>query len=161
MPTQGEVRLGNERYLVTGQSWMDREWSTSALGKDQVGWDWFSLQLSDGRELMLYQLRRRDGTADPASSGTLIEKDGSTRSLSARQIQIETLGHWKSPKSGSTYPNGWRLRIPTVNLDLTVKPLLGDQELRLSFRYWEGAVSLKANGPSPLSGQGFVELTGY
>lgn len=160
MPTRGEIATGGERHRVSGESWMDREWSTSALGVDQVGWDWVSLQLSDGRELMLYRLRRRDGSADPSSSGTLIEADGSTRRLSADEFRIEALGRWKSPRSGSTFPSGWRLRLPALDLDLTVRPLLADQELRLSFHYWEGAVEVAGARP-PLAGRGFVELTGY
>ena len=163
MPTRGELTLAGRRVAVSGLSWMDREWSTSSLGRGQVGWDWFALQLDDGRELMLYRLRRADGSPDPASTGTLIERDGRTRSLAAAEASIDVLDRWTSPDSGARYPAAWRIRIPAAGLDLRVVPLLAGQELRLSFRYWEGAVRVTgtAEGARPLNGRGFVELTGY
>jgi predicted secreted hydrolase len=166
MPTAGTVRIGGERFAVTGASWMDREWSTSSLGKDQVGWDWFSLQLADGWDLMLYRLRRKDGTADPASSGTLIGPDigpdGGSRRLNLAEFQIEGSGEWRSPRSGAEYPTRWRVRVPGEDLDLDVRPLLADQELDVSFRYWEGAVEITGTHRGrPVEGHGYVELTGY
>ena len=147
---------------LTGLSWLDREWSTSALAPEQVGWDWFSLQLDDQRELMLYQLRRQDGTVDPVSSGTLIAADGRTTPLQATDFRIVPLEHWTSPQTGIRYPSQWRLQVPAQQLDLTVTPRQADQELRLDFTYWEGAVTLKGQaGKQPLTGQGYVELTGY
>jgi predicted secreted hydrolase len=157
MPAAGTVRVGDERFQVTGLSWMDREWSTSALGRDQVGWDWFALQLSDGRDLMLYQLRRKDGSADPASSGTLIGPKGETRHLELADFQLQVLDRWQSPRSGARYPAGWKLRIPSEQVDLTIEPLLADQELDVSFRYWEGAVRIDGSS----LGNGYVEMTGY
>ena len=162
MPAAGTVRIGDDRYDVTGLAWMDREWSTSSLGKDQVGWDWFSLQLSDGWDLMLYRLRRQDGAADPASSGTLIDPHGESRALNLSDFQILPSGEWRSPRSGAHYPERWRLRIPREDLDLEVRPLLADQELDVSFRYWEGAVSIEGtHRGQPVRGSGYVELTGY
>jgi predicted secreted hydrolase len=162
MPTAGTVRIGGERFAVTGASWMDREWSTSSLGKDQVGWDWFSLQLADGSDLMLYRLRRQDGTADPASSGTVIEPDGGYRPLSLADFQIAGSGEWRSPRSGAGYPTRWHLRVPGEDLDLDIRPLLADQELDVSFRYWEGAVEVTGTHRGrPVKGHGYVELTGY
>ena len=162
MPAQGTIRLGNETFAVTGLAWMDREWSTSSLGADQTGWDWFALQLADGSEVMLYRLRLRDGTADPASSGTVIGPGGESRALSLRDFTLEDLDRWRSPRSGAAYPARWRLRIPSAALDLEVRPLLADQELDVSFRYWEGAVEVKGNrGGRPVRGRGYVELTGY
>jgi len=162
MPASGTVRLGNESFTVTGLAWMDREWSTSSLGKDQVGWDWFSLQLSDGWDVMLYRLRKKDGTADPASSGTLIGPSGETRPLSLADFAIEDAGEWRSPRSDARYPERWRLRIPSEDLDLEVRPLLADQELDVSFRYWEGAAGLEGTRRGrPVQGRGYVELTGY
>jgi predicted secreted hydrolase len=162
MPAAGTVRVGEERLSVSGTVWMDREWSTSALGPDQVGWDWFSLQLSDGSELMLYRLRRRDGSADPASSGTVIGPAGATRRLGLDGFAIEATDPWESPRSKARYPARWRLRIPSEQLDLTVTPLLADQELDVSFRYWEGAVEVEGTRAGrPVSGKGYVELTGY
>jgi predicted secreted hydrolase len=162
MPTAGTVRIGGEPFAVTGASWMDREWSTSSLGKDQVGWDWFSLQLADGSDLMLYRLRRRDGTADPASSGTAVGPDGGSRPLALADFQIAGSGEWRSPRSGAGYPARWHLRVPGEDLDLDVRPLLADQELDVSFRYWEGAVAVTGtHRGKPVQGHGYVELTGY
>ncbi len=162
MPASGSITVEGERFAVTGLAWMDREWSTSALGKDQVGWDWFSLQLSDGWDLMLYRLRRKDGTAELASSGTLIDPQGKSRALNLSDFQILSSGEWRSPRSGARYPARWRLRIPREDLDLEVRPLLADQELDVSFRYWEGAVSIEGtHRGQPIRGSGYVELTGY
>lgn len=162
MPTRGTIRVASETFQVKGLSWMDREWSTSALEKDQVGWDWFALQLSDGREVMFYQIRRRGGSADPFSSGTLVRADSSTRLLTRDQVQVEVLDHWQSPRGGTRYPSRWRLHIPTEKLELEITPYLNDQELNVSVRYWEGAVQAHGTGNGqPLSGNGYVELTGY
>ncbi|HEV8582847.1 MAG TPA: lipocalin-like domain-containing protein [Thermoanaerobaculia bacterium] len=162
LPAAGIVRVGGERFSVTGLAWMDREWSTSSLGKDQVGWDWFSLQLANGWDLMLYRLRRKDGTADPASSGALIAPDGVSRTLGPAEFQIDSSGEWRSPRSGARYPARWRLRVPAEDLDLRVRPLLEDQELDVSFRYWEGAVAVVGTHRGrPVRGNGYVELTGY
>lgn len=165
MPAAGTVRLGGHRshpFAVTGLAWMDREWSTSSLGRDQVGWDWFALQLSDGSDLMLYQLRRKDGSADPASSGTVVSPRGEARPLALPDFQIAGSGVWRSPRSGARYPARWRVRIPAEELDLEVRPALDDQELDVSFRYWEGAVEIGGTRRGrPVRGQGYVELTGY
>jgi predicted secreted hydrolase len=162
MPAAGTVRLGGERFAVTGLAWMDREWSTSSLGRGQVGWDWFALQLSDGSDLMLYRLRRRDGAADPASSGTVASPDGTPRRLGPPDFQIAGSGEWRSPRSGARYPAQWRVRIPAEELDLEIRPALADQELDVSFRYWEGAVEIAGSRRGlPIRGRGYVELTGY
>jgi predicted secreted hydrolase len=162
MPSRGTVRVGERSYTVKGESWMDREWSTSALGPDQVGWDWFSLQLSDGSELMYYQLRRKDGTADRFSSGTWVPASGEPVRVSREDVQLTVLGTWKSPRSGGEYPSRWRLRVEKLGLDLTVTPRLADQELPVSVLYWEGAVGLEGSREGqPLKGRGYVELTGY
>ena len=147
---------------MQGLAWMDREWSTSALAADQVGWDWFALQLDDRREVMLYRLRRRDGSIDPVSAGTLVEPDGTARSLLAAAMPVEVTGHWTSPRSGDRYPAGWRLAIPGADLALDIAPHLADQELDLGLRYWEGAVRVRGTAAGrPVSGSGYVELTGY
>jgi predicted secreted hydrolase len=162
MPTAGTIQIGDERFNVQGLSWMDREWSTSALSRDQVGWDWFALQLADGREIMFYQLRQRDGRADPFSKGSLVNADGTARGLTRDAFLVDVLDHWQSPRSGARYPSRWRIRIPTEQIELDVIPHLADQELDVSIRYWEGAVRINgtANG-QPVSGHGYVELTGY
>ncbi len=162
MPAAGTVRVGGEKFQVTGDAWMDREWSTSSLAAGQVGWDWFALQLADGSDLMLYRLRRNDGSADPASSGTAIAHDGSSRLLALADFQVESRGVWRSPRSGARYPESWRIRVPGEGLDLDVRPLLADQELDVSIRYWEGAVEVSGTRRgAPVRGYGYVELTGY
>ena len=162
MPVAGTVRLASATIPVEGLAWMDREWSTSALGSEQVGWDWFALQLDDGRELMLYRLRRRDGSVDPASAGTLVARDGAARSLAAGDADVEVLARWTSPRDGTRYPARWRLGVPSAGLALTVTPWLPDQEVQLGVRYWEGAVRVEGSaGDRPVSGAGYVELVGY
>jgi predicted secreted hydrolase len=162
MPARGTVRVGAESLEVSGLAWMDREWSTSALGPDLVGWDWLALQLDDGREVMVYQLRRRDGSADPHSAGTLIAADGGTRPLAGQDVKLEVLDHWTSPASRVRYPSRWRLAIPGADLRLEVTPRLADQELIVGTRYWEGAVRVHGSaGHGAISGQGYVELVGY
>ncbi len=162
LETVGEIRLSAERLPVTGLSWLDREWSTSVLEEGQVGWDWFALQLDDGRELMLYQLRRADGSPHPSSSGVRIARDGSSVSLAAEEFSIVALEEWKSPHSSIRYPAAWRIEIPEQGLRLEVEPLVADQELRHSVTYWEGAVSVRGDwAGAAISGRGYAELTGY
>jgi predicted secreted hydrolase len=163
MPARGVVRLGRETLEVTGEAWMDREWSTSALGSGVEGWDWFALQLDDARELMFYLLRRRDGTIDPFSAGTLVAADGTTRVLEPGDVRIETLAHWRSPRSGVRYPARWRVSVPSADLRLEIEPRLADQELIVGTRYWEGAVAVNGTAVAgrPIAGQGYVELVGY
>ena len=158
---QGEITVNGTPYKVEGSAWMDREWSTSSLGEDQVGWDWFSLQLSDGRDLMFYQLRDGNGRVDPFSSGTIIFEDGSTRRLSVDDVTIQVLDSWQSPHGGE-YPIKWRMRLPADSIEMEIIPYVENQELDVSIRYWEGAVKLNgtANG-QPISGNGYVEMTGY
>ncbi len=162
LATLGSVRVDGVSFPVEGNSWLDREWGTSSLEKGQTGWDWFALQLSDGRDLMFYRLRRGDGTTDPFSAGTLVLPDGSVRPLSPEDVRIEPLGSWRSPKSGARYPSRWRVLLPSVGLELAVVPRTADQELRTVVRYWEGAVGVRGtSGGKPVEGEGYVELTGY
>jgi predicted secreted hydrolase len=162
MPVSGAVHTGGRAFPVEGLAWMDREWSTSALGPDQVGWDWFALQLDDGRELMLYRLRQRDGGISAASQGTLVAADGLARALDRDAVEVLVLDHWTSPRGGTRYPARWRLRVPSAGIDLVVTPLLRDQELDLAVRYWEGAVRVEGTaGGRALQGSGYVELVGY
>ncbi|HEY3190659.1 MAG TPA: lipocalin-like domain-containing protein, partial [Solirubrobacteraceae bacterium] len=130
--TAGTITVDGRAFAVEGASWMDREWGTSALGADQVGWDWFALQLDDGRDLMLYRLRRRDGSLDPFSSGTLVARDGTTTRLRAADASVEVLATWRSPRDGRVYPARWRVTVPAEGLDLAVTPRMADQELALA-----------------------------
>jgi predicted secreted hydrolase len=158
----GTVIIGGDSFEVTGKAWKDHEYSTSALGEEAVGWDWFSLQMDDGSALMFYQIRRTDGTLEPFSSGTYIRPDGSTRHLSRGDWQLEVLDTWVSPSSGAEYPAGWRILVPQLAVELTGRPESSDQELKLSTTYWEGAVSFEGTiGGQPASALGYVEMTGY
>ncbi len=161
MPTSGTLTVDGRTFPVTGASWMDREWSTSALPDGVVGWDWFALQLDDGSELMLYQLRRADGSADPFSKGTLVAADGRSTRLGADDLQLAAEGAWRSP-SGAEYPARWRLAIASHAIALTVTSALADQELPVSIRYWEGAVRAEGTRDgAAVRGVGYLEMTGY
>ena len=156
LAAQGQLRLAGRTHEVRGSAWLDREWGSSALGEGVRGWDWFGLQLDDGRDLMLYRLRRDDGTTDPFSAGSVVALDGTRTPLAVGDFTIEPRGTWRAP-DGVTYPARWRLRVPGHGLDLEVAPLLADQELRLAVRYWEGAVAVSGS----VTGRGYAELTGY
>lgn len=162
LATTGKVQIDQKEYLVTGSSWMDHEFSTSTLAADQVGWDWFALHLDDGKDIMVYSIRRDDGSIDPYSQGSLIQQDQPTMNLSLEQFNISPLGTWKSPHSGAMYPSGWKLTIPSGQIDLMIVPLIKDQELNLAFTYWEGAVGIEGTvDGKQVTGNGYVELTGY
>ena len=162
LPTRGTISLNGQMFTVSGASWLDREWSTSALGPEQSGWDWFALQLNDGRDVMFYRLRRKNGGVDSFSKGVLVAADGSTRMLRWNEVDLQPLGAWTSPRTGDRYPAGWRLRVPTEKLDLTVTPKIADQEMRLMVRYWEGAVAVGGYaGNQAVAGQGYLEMTRY
>jgi predicted secreted hydrolase len=162
MPSRGTVTVDGRTFEVSGMSWMDREWSTKSLGADQVGWDWFALKLSDGSEFMHYQLRRQDGSADTFSAGVDLPPQGEAVHLSRDEVHIEVLDTWRSPHSGVSYPARWRISVPSRQLVLDITPALADQELPATVRYWEGAVRIQgARAGQPLTGTGYVELTGY
>lgn len=166
LATSGTLVVDGERLSVRGTSWMDHEFGSGDLGEDLAGWDWFSIQLDGGTELMLYRLRRTDGAVAPVSSGTAILPDGRTRHLPLRETQVEVLDHWTSQASGARYPARWRVTVPALALTLDIRPLLPDQELITSHStqvtYWEGAVEIAGRlRDAPVSGQGYVELTGY
>ena len=160
--TLGEIGIGDEIFAVTGLSWKDHEFSTNVLEPNQIGWDWFSIQLDDNYEIMLYQIRHEDGSIDPFSSGALIMPDGTTQPLASGDYEIETHDTWRSPYSDAVYPMGWTIRIIGAGLELDLAPYLLDQELNLSTIYWEGAVRVTGqhNG-NPVGGVGYVEMTGY
>lgn len=160
--SQGIVRIGSQRYPVTGLSWKDHEYSTSALSANATGWDWFSLQFDNGAALMLFQIRRTDGTLEPTSSGTYIHPDGTTTPLTYTDWTLTVTDTWTSPDTGATYPAGWELTIPTLNLALTGAPLMPNQELILSTTYWEGASAFSGTfNNQPITARGYIEMTGY
>jgi predicted secreted hydrolase len=161
LQTDGTVRIGDEDFVVSGLSWLDREWGSSALSDDQQGWDWYALQLSDGSDLMFYNLRRNDGSQDIHSAGTLLLADGSIAHLSNDDLVVKVLDSWQSPHGGR-YPIAWQINVPEFELDLRIEPLQDAQELLTTVRYWEGAVDVSgALGTTPILGRGYVELTGY
>jgi predicted secreted hydrolase len=166
LATRGKLTVGGRTLEVTGTSWFDREFSSSGLASNQKGWDWYSLQLSDGADLMLYVMRLKDGTIDPASSGTLVDREGQARHLTLADFTIQSTGIWKSPHSQATYPSGWQVRLPQAGYTLRVKPTLADQELHTGgsspIIYWEGQTTIQGtHNQKPITGQGYVELTGY
>jgi len=166
LKTEGKIFLQKEEVPVQGISWMDHEFGSTQLREYQVGWDWFSLQLDKGPELMFYQIRQKDGKIDPYSSGTIILHDGTNQHLPKKDFQIEVLKQWKSQKSGAIYPSKWKIKIPGHQIELTLSPTVKDQELvtKESTRvtYWEGSVKVEGTYQgNPIKGMGYVELTGY
>lgn len=166
MTTDGTLTVAGKRQTVTGSSWMDHEFGSNQLTASQVGWDWFAIQLEDGVELMLYQLRLTDGRSDPHSSGSLIQPDGQVEHLPLSAFELTPQEIWQSPKSGGRYPIRWRIRVPSRRLDLSVRAAFPDQELDTRgstlVTYWEGSVAISgtADGRS-IAGQGYLEMTGY
>ena len=161
LKASGSVKLGAVEHAVTGEAWMDHEFSSSQLDEGQVGWDWAAVQLKDGREIMVYRMRRKDGTLDVASTLAVVERDGKSRHLASDAFAWEVLSTWKSPRSGAHYPNRVRLRFEGESLEL--KPLAADQEhdggiTRLP--YWEGACDV-IDSHGQITGRAFLELAGY
>jgi predicted secreted hydrolase len=168
LATEGSIRTESDgpAIPVTGKSWFDHEFGSNQLAHDQEGWDWFSLHLSDGRDIMLYLLRKKGGLTEPVSSGTLVNPDGRSQHLSLKDFSVEIIDRWKSPRSGASYPGTWRVLIPSSGLDLLVTPLIADQELittgSTGIIYWEGAVTGDGfAGNTKITAEGYVELTGY
>ena len=166
MPTRGVIVMNGQRFDVTGDSWMDHEFGTSFLEKEQKGWDWFALQLDDGTDLMLYQFRRKDGALDSHTSGTLIDGAGKATKLAANDFTLEPLQTWRSPQTKAPYPIQWRVKIPSRKLELDVTATMENQELitnsSTGVSYWEGAIVLAGthNGRAT-KGRGYLEMTGY
>ena len=166
LKAKGRLTVGDKSYPVEGLAWMDHEFSTAPLESGLSGWDWFSLQLSDHTEVMVFLLRDAKGGLGPASSGTYIDGKGNSIHISKKDFHINVLDTWKSPVSHAVYPSRWRIRIFPMNLDVIVNPNLENQEMRTPettrVTYWEGSVSVTGtkNG-SFITGAGYVELTGY
>jgi predicted secreted hydrolase len=156
LPSEGIIRIRNRKLSVTGNSWFDREWSSSALAVDQQGWDWFSLQLDDNREIMFYQLRDKQGHAQKFSDGVLVDSKGHTQKLNLDNTQLKPLSTWTNAQ-GVSYPVSWSITIPQHNIDLRVDAAFNDQEMRHSVHYWEGAVIVSGSH----AGKGYLELSGY
>ncbi len=166
LKTTGTLRIDGKVVSVEGLSWMDHEYSSASLEADIVGWDWFSLQLSDQTELMLYLLRKENGELIPASSGTFVNRAGISQHLTREDFRITALKRWKSPHSGAVYPVAWRLTILPLAIELSIVANFTDQEMRTAAStgviYWEGSVSATGSvGERPVKADGYVELTGY
>ena len=165
----GNVQWDGRLVKVSGEAWLDREWSTSLLEAGQVGWDWFALQLEDGTDLMVYRMRTEQAGrtgVDPRSHGALVDPEGNKVNLALGDFSIQDLSTWTSPRSGATYPSSWRISAVHPEsgepLELEVTPLVPDQELEVSVLYWEGAVTARGTfGGRAVSAKGYAELTGY
>jgi predicted secreted hydrolase len=166
MEASGTLNWQADHHVVSGQAWMDHEFGSNQLRDYQVGWDWFSVQLDNQTELMIYIIRHGDGQADPTSSGTLVHGDGRWEHLPLVSFQVERLGSWRSKNSGTTYPSGWRLKVPHKKMELKLVPTVKDQELTtgksILVNYWEGSVRVSGTYQEKnVRGRGYVELTGY
>ena len=166
MPTRGSLTIDGERFEVSGVSWMDHEFGTSFLEPEQRGWDWLSIQMSDGRELMLYQLRRADGSRDPRSSGTIVDRAGKGTHLSSDQFTLTAGAAQFKSKNGAVYPIEWIVTVPSQKIELKVTTPVNDQELSLlpstGIAYWEGMIDVAGtSGGGAVTGSGYLEMTGY
>lgn len=162
MQTEGLLKKDGESLVVSGLSWMDHEWSTSALDSGQTGWDWFSIQLSNGYELMYYQIRNADPELAPQTTGSLIAPNGQKRDLGQGEVQLEVLEYWTSPHTGARYPLQWTLGIPSEELKVDVATVFDDQEMTVSVQYYEGALHVSGTfRDEAIDGNGYIEMTGY
>ncbi len=163
----GTIELHQKSYKVSGLAWMDHEFFTHQLETNQAGWDWLSIQLADHSEIMLYQIRRKDGSVDPYSSGTFIDEHGHSTPLHAVDFALTSFGdNWKSPVTSATYPIQWKITIPKLGIELESKTDLQPQEIsgqtKIAPSYWEGAIRLAGHrGAAKLDGVGYLEMTGY
>ena len=166
LKVNGSLSIEGKRITVNGSAWMDHEFGSNQLGKEQIGWDWFSIQLSNNTELMLYLMRNKSGSYDLTSSGSLIASDGSVIHLSLNDFKIKNKRFWKSKKSKALYPVEWVIEVPKYNINLKIKALHEKQELDTAkstqIIYWEGGINVEglSQGIS-VNGVGFVEMTGY
>ncbi|MGB5037436.1 MAG: lipocalin family protein, partial [Blastocatellia bacterium] len=166
MPTRGTLTIEGRTVAVEGLSWMDHEFGTSFLESGQRGWDWFSIQFDDRTELMIFQLRREDGSLDPRSSGTWIGASGEASSIAAETFSLVPGEMWRSEVSGAEYPTRWTMEVPERRLSLTVRAAFEGQELvtdrSTGVTYWEGSVVVEGTRDgAPMSGRGYLEMTGY
>jgi predicted secreted hydrolase len=164
--SDGYVYIDGKASHAKGISWMDHEFGSNQLTNQQVGWDWFSIQLSNDTELMLYLMRTTSGGIDPNSSGTVVYANGSTKHLNLSDFKVTPSGSWKSSKSGGVYPMHWQIEIPSEQCKLKVSPYFESQELATAkstgVTYWEGASKAVGSfGGKPVTAEAYVEMTGY
>ena len=166
LAVSGKVRVGEETHSVSGSAWMDHEFFSVGLAANQVGWDWMSIQLENNTELMLYRLRRRDGTADPFSSGTYVDAGGRAQHLGGEDFVMKPGGVWRSPETAGRYPLQWKVSVPSLRIVLECRTALSSQEIvsrrQVGPNYWEGAVTFNGlGGDERIRGVGYLEMTGY
>ncbi|MHB8461943.1 MAG: lipocalin-like domain-containing protein [Vulcanimicrobiaceae bacterium] len=163
LATSGVLTRGGKRYVVSGVSWMDHEFGSDELSPSQAGWDWFSIQLNDGRDIMLYRLRKKNGATTPQSSGSLVSATGAVRYLPLHDFRIEQTRTWVSPHTHGRYPGAWMVQVAGIKPTLEIVPEIADQELAdaLGTSYWEGSVLVRDARTHVVLGVGYVELTGY
>jgi predicted secreted hydrolase len=166
LAAEGRLQYGGKEFTLGGEAWMDHEISSSQLTQEQTGWDWAGIQFEDGREIMVYRLRRKDGSTDPASALYWVDAAGKTVRFGSEAFRWEGAAQWRSPRSGASYPLPVRLSVPDPatgeSTEFFLEPLGADQELGDSasgIPYWEGACRVKSNGR--VVGSAYVELTGY
>ena len=160
LATEGYIEIDGQRFDVSGNSWLDREWSTSALSQEQGGWDWFAWQLDDGIEIVYFQLRYKDGSTYPYNEGLIVAADGSVARLGTDNIPLEVIETWSSPLEDE-YPVAWRAQVTPLDKTLIIRAVFNDQELDLNTRYWEGAVDIYDEASGEAIGVGYMEMTGY
>jgi predicted secreted hydrolase len=166
MEAEGDITWNGETEHFTGSAWMDREFGTWRTTSNQKGWDWFSIQLQTGAELMVYHLRDTFDRPSPFSSGTYVDERGQSTHLRREDFELEVKGYWQSPQTRAVYPSGWVVRVPRFGLEVAVEPVLKEQELdtrgTTMIVYWEGACTVKGrHGEQQTEGRAFVELVGY
>jgi len=162
MESTGTLTSTGRTVEVSGLSWMDHEFSTSALTGNAIGWDWFSIQLDNGAALMVYEIRTADGGVLPFVNGTIVWPDGTQQSVTEEDFVLTVAGQWTSEDTGITYPSSWTLIFPALAIDLTIVPLIADQEMNVSFVYWEGSTQVTGTlRGEAVQGRGYAELTGY
>ncbi|QQZ30980.1 carotenoid 1,2-hydratase [Thiothrix subterranea] len=160
LQTLGEIYRDGQRFTVTGESWLDREWSTSALGADQAGWDWFSLQLRDGHEVMFYRLRKKSGEVDAYSAGKWVLPEGTAQTLARDDVELKPLRYWQA-ESGARYPVAWEMRLPKQQRHWRIEAVVDDQLMQTGITYWEGAVRVVDVASGEVLGRGYLEMSGY
>lgn len=162
----GTLRRGDASTALSGTAWFDHEWGPGVLPAGAAGWDWFALNLSDGSDLMLYRMRLASGGASPFSTGMFVPASGAPRPVAWSDVTLAPKTTWKSPHSGAVYPAVWSLAVKSLALEVTVTPLVADQELSTEkstgVRYWEGTCRVEGTREGrPVSGRAYVEMTGY
>lgn len=165
MKSVGKIEMNGSQYEVDGDTWMDHEFFSESMNRDEVGWDWLSIQLDDNSELMLYRLLHRDGSVEPYSSGTYVNAQGKVLHLALPDFSMTPTGAtYKSASTGATYPIGWSVTIPELKLQMDISTPLVRQEFvsRFGPSYWEGAVDVTGqHEEKPVRGTGYLEMTGY